>query len=92
MPKKDIVESAENELGMVGTMPDRVLAKKLDQCAKAVRLKRTRLGMVKLAKRRWTERDDALLDLPAVEVARLTGRTIRAIYARRKLLNTKRRQ
>ena len=33
--------------------------------------------------RMWTAKDDALLDLPAVEVARLTGRTIRAIYAHR---------
>jgi hypothetical protein len=73
-------------------MPDEVLAKKLDRSARAVRLKRTRLGKVRQAKRRWTAKEDALLGLPDVEVTNQTGRTARAIYAQRKLLTAKRRQ
>lgn len=80
-----------DEQVMLGTISDEVLARKLDRSTRAVRLKRTRLGKVKQAKRRWTAKEDALLGLPAVEVTRLTGRTGCAIYARRKLLNLKRR-
>jgi hypothetical protein len=82
----------DNELRMLGTMPDEVLAKKLARSTRAVRLKRTRLGTVKQVKCRWTAKEDTLLGLPPVEVTRLTGRTGRAIYARRKLLMLYRRK
>jgi hypothetical protein len=70
------------ELNTLGSIPDKVLAKKLGRSEKAVRLKRTRSGIVKLPKRRWTANEDALLRLPAIEVAQRTGRTIRAVRGR----------
>jgi hypothetical protein len=75
------------ELAMIGTKPDEVLAKSFGRSVHAVRLQRTRLGKVMQAKRRWTTEDDALLGLPAVETAHRTGRSVRAVYERRKLLN-----
>jgi hypothetical protein len=79
------------ELGLLGKMPDDVVATRVGQTARAVRCMRSRLGIPNPAARlgaygspRWTAAEDRLVRaLPPAEAAARTGRTMDAVYTRR---------
>jgi len=79
------------QLRLVGTEPDEVVAEKVGRTAQAVRSMRTRLGIPNPAARPgaygsppWTVEEDRLVrTLPPAQAAARTGRTMDAIYKRR---------
>jgi hypothetical protein len=75
------------ELALLGTMPDQELAQQLGRSAKSITVQRLRQGKATCEKRPWTPEEDEILRayLPPV-TARKTGRTLTALYQRRKAL------
>jgi hypothetical protein len=57
---------------MLETMPDEILAEKLDRSVTSIRVKRNRLGIHKEVAT-WSAPEDALLALPPMEAARPFG-------------------
>jgi len=84
-------------LQLLGKEPDAVVAEKVGRTVNAVRVMRERLGILNPAARpgaygspRWSaQQDDLVRRLSPAEAARLTGRTITAVYSRRSLLGLK---
>jgi hypothetical protein len=84
----------EAEMALLGTKLDEEVVKKNRRTVQAVRLKRVRLGIPNPSdsprigpRPRWTaEEDELALSLPALEVARRTGRTVQATQNRRYVL------
>jgi hypothetical protein len=82
------------QLRMLGTAPDAVVATRIGRTALAVRVMRDRLGIPNPAAMPgaygsppWTEEEDDLVyRLPPAEAARQTGRTLGAVYSRRTML------
>jgi hypothetical protein len=85
------------QLALLGTEADAIVARKVGRSVNAVRVMRQRLGRPNPAARpgaygspRWSEAEEDLVRrLPAAEVARLTGRTRTAVNNRRSLLRLK---
>jgi hypothetical protein len=72
------------ELALLGTMPDDVVAARIGKTMVAVSLMRRRMGIINPAADRWTAEDIALLGtLPDGEVARLAGRSRTAVTQKR---------
>jgi hypothetical protein len=87
---------SREQLALLGTEADDVVARKVGRTAGAVRQKREELGIpnpAPLSTRGnpdWTAAEDELASrLSAAEVARRTGRTVGAVYSRRNLLRQK---
>jgi hypothetical protein len=82
------------QLQLLGTAPDAVVAARIGRTALAVRVMRDRLGIPNHAARpgaygspRWSaQEDDLVYRLPPADAARRTGRTLNAVYSRRSLL------
>jgi hypothetical protein len=80
---------SEEELALLGTMPDEQLAERIARTALAVSLKRRKLGIGPYrppgcAGPRWTEEELALLGTaPDKEIARRIGRTWFSVYQKR---------
>jgi hypothetical protein len=80
---------SNDELALLGTMPDAKLARRLKRTRDSVRQAREKRDIAPpdSQRPRWTEGEDELLrTLPAPEVVRRTGRTLAAIYCRRREL------
>jgi hypothetical protein len=82
---------SEEDLGLLGQLPDRQVARRTGRSVNAVRLKREELGIPNPApfgRAPWTtEEDDLVRTLPAVEVAHRTRRPVSAAYRRRAKLD-----
>ena len=74
---------------LLGTQPDRVFAERLDCSCARVKLRRRELGIPAGGRRRWTRAEERLVEtaLPAREVARRIGRSLRAVRHRRHALS-----
>jgi hypothetical protein len=79
----------EEEVALLGTMPDEQVAAQTGRTKVAVYLKRRKLGLARCplsdgSGPRWTEEEVALLGTaPDEEIARQTGRTERSVYLKR---------
>jgi hypothetical protein len=79
----------DEELALLGKLPDDAVARRTGRPAGAVRQKREALGIPNPAdeRRTWTADRDALVrTLPPAEVVHRTGHTIGAVYHRRSVL------
>ena len=85
---------SDEQLRLLGTEPDEVVAEKVGRTAEAVRVMRSRLGIPNPAARPgaygsppWTAAEDRLVrTLPPAQAAARTGRTMHAVYGRRQEL------
>jgi hypothetical protein len=85
------------QLALLGTEPDAIVATKVGCSVNAVRVMRQRLGRPNHAARpgaygspRWSAAEEDLVRrLPAAEAARRTGRTLAAVHNRRSFLGLK---
>jgi hypothetical protein len=78
------VEDWHRALGVGRT--DAEVARRTGQSPNAVAKKRLELGRPPVRPHRWTPEEDALVRaLPVAGVARRTGRTLKAVWARRRV-------
>jgi hypothetical protein len=78
------------EVALLGTLPDDELARILGRSLISVSTKRRRQGIPSASPRprNWTDaEDEAVRTLTPTKAATATGRTLRAVYARRFVLN-----
>jgi hypothetical protein len=88
----DLRPWTKEELALLGTMPDRDLAARLERSYQSVRRKRKALGIAPPEKRPWTPEEDAIIrDGTAREVAERLGRSVTSVQSRREVLNREKR-
>ncbi|HKI32353.1 MAG TPA: hypothetical protein VKA46_10830 [Gemmataceae bacterium] len=72
------------DIALLGTVPDKEIARRTERTVEAVRQKREQLGIPNPAGNRWTAEAVALLGtLPDREVARLLGRSLQSVTQKR---------